>query len=481
MKLIVMFTACMLWLKCHLCAPTWKKMDPQINLKSLSEIGEKYVDEEMKKALIGIKQMKTMMERNEEKHKELMKTLKKSGKEKKETQRLVDEIKERLEEEERRCQMSLMASWDECKSCLESICMRFYTTCQPSWSSVIDKVEKFFKKIPPIIFPLREVQGRDAPSSGNLEEEEEEEEDVQFTKMEDQFGQLSLDISSLFERSTDFFRQIQQEFDLTFQSYFLSDTEVTKPATSEAPKRNVGFLKNWEIPNLFQLIFDFSRSIFEGVSEVMTETLNRLQETIKDLSEQAKVKRKMLMVLTPVRSESDPENLDQRGVLTELSPGHNRALCGQLQRNSSKCLQFNERCQKCQNNLLKECPGVPELHVNFDDAFRLANVSKHQFAEIFQVVEHHMEDTVYLMGKLRERFGWVSELSNRTVRSENIFNVAPRNQVENSADPNDTEVEVNILTSPTLTIRVPDELSPEDSAFIEYVAEEALRHYKQNF
>uniref|UniRef100_F6TZ12 Clusterin n=1 Tax=Ornithorhynchus anatinus TaxID=9258 RepID=F6TZ12_ORNAN len=378
-------------------------------LSDLSEIGEKYVDEEMKKALMGIKQMKTMMERNEEKHRELMKTLKKSSKEKKETQRLVDEIKERLEEEERRCQLSLTASWDECKSCLENICMRFYTTCQPSWSSVVDKVENFFKKIPPIIFPLREAQGRDAPSNGNLEEEEEGEEDVQLTKMENQFGQLSLDISSLFERSADFFRQIRQEFDPTFQSYFLSDTELTEPcflpATSEAPKRNVGFLKSWEIPNFFQLIFDFSRSIFEGVSEVITETLNRLPDTIEDLSEQAK-------------------DSDQKGTFTELSPGQNRALCRELRPHSSKCLQFNERCQECQNNLLKECPGVPELHVNFDEAFRLANVSKHQFAEIFQVVEHHMEDTVYLMGKLRDRFGWVSELSNRTAGSENIFNVS---------------------------------------------------------
>ena len=48
----------------------------------LSEVGEKYVDEEVKKALIGIKQMKIMMEKNEVKHVDLMKTLKKSSAEK---------------------------------------------------------------------------------------------------------------------------------------------------------------------------------------------------------------------------------------------------------------------------------------------------------------------------------------------------------------------------------------------------------------
>jgi len=52
----------------------------------LSEVGEKYVDEEVKKALIGIKQMKIMMERNEDKHVDLMKTLKKSSEEKQVTE-----------------------------------------------------------------------------------------------------------------------------------------------------------------------------------------------------------------------------------------------------------------------------------------------------------------------------------------------------------------------------------------------------------
>lgn len=52
----------------------------------LSEAGEKYIDEEVKKALIGIKQMKIMMERNEDKHIDLMKTLKKSSEEKQVTE-----------------------------------------------------------------------------------------------------------------------------------------------------------------------------------------------------------------------------------------------------------------------------------------------------------------------------------------------------------------------------------------------------------
>lgn len=47
-----------------------------------SKSEEKNVDEEVKKALIGIKQMKIMMERSEEEHRSLMKTLKKCKEEK---------------------------------------------------------------------------------------------------------------------------------------------------------------------------------------------------------------------------------------------------------------------------------------------------------------------------------------------------------------------------------------------------------------
>lgn len=48
----------------------------------------------------------------------------------------MNEVQEHLEEEERLCQESLTDSWDECKSCLQSDCVRFYTTHQSSWSSL---------------------------------------------------------------------------------------------------------------------------------------------------------------------------------------------------------------------------------------------------------------------------------------------------------------------------------------------------------
>lgn len=56
----------------------------------------------------------------------------------------MDEVKERLEEEERQCQVSLKNLWDECESCLESTCMRFSTTCRRGVSTFRSKVGRNF-------------------------------------------------------------------------------------------------------------------------------------------------------------------------------------------------------------------------------------------------------------------------------------------------------------------------------------------------
>lgn len=57
-----------------------------IHLPSLSELsldGEKLVDEEVRRALYGVKQMKEVMVRNEQKHEHLMKSLQHSNDKKK--------------------------------------------------------------------------------------------------------------------------------------------------------------------------------------------------------------------------------------------------------------------------------------------------------------------------------------------------------------------------------------------------------------
>ncbi|XP_074058175.1 clusterin-like protein 1 [Macrotis lagotis] len=462
MPTILIFIVHLLWLKGCQGAPPWKDMsDLGENPNRLSVVGEQYTDEEVKKALIGIKQMKIMMERNEVKHKELMKTLKKSSKEKQEALQLMNEVKERLEEEEKQCQVSLTGLWDECKSCLESSCMRFYTACQPSWSTVINKIESFFKKIPQLIFPFHDDEAKVLPVTGKSNEE-----DAQLSQMEGTFSQLTRDVNILFDRSTSVFKQIPQEFDQAFQTYFFSDTDLTEPhflpALSETTPQNKSLLKSWEIPNVFQMFFDFSKSVWAGISDMITELLKGM----KDLPEQ------------------QVKESDKRGMFTEIFPVHNRVPCQELTHNLSGCFEFHERCQKCQENFLQDCPDVPKLHIKYDEAFTLVKISEQQYTQIFQMTQQHMEDMIAMMGKMREKFGWVAELSHRTIGSENIFSiikVVPGTGDGKSANLNDTLLEVTILTLPTFTIKVPQDVSMENSNFIEYVVGKALQYYKQHF
>uniref|UniRef100_A0A8B9RUL4 Clusterin-like protein 1 n=1 Tax=Accipiter nisus TaxID=211598 RepID=A0A8B9RUL4_9AVES len=280
MKSSWLFIIYVLWLNGYQCAPTrQEETNLRENLKLLSEVGEKYVDEEVKKALIGIKQMKIMMERNEDKHVNLMKTLKKSSEEK--------------------------------------------------------QVEDFLRKIPPLIFTFHEDQGKDIQFNGKPEKE-----DTQLVKMEDLFSQLLLDMGSIFDRSFIFFKQMQKEFDQSFQTYFMSDLDLnvspSMPALPEDTPRNDGSQKVWGIPGFLQIVFDFSKTVFEGVTDVITEVFDEYRDNRRNVPEQAK----------------DP---DRSGTFSKIVSGHQRPLCRELRENSSGCPQFRERCQKCQDNLLHEC------------------------------------------------------------------------------------------------------------------------------
>nr|XP_009665448.1 PREDICTED: clusterin-like protein 1 [Struthio camelus australis] len=461
MKSCWLFIIHMLWLNGHQCAPTkQEETNLRESLKILSEVGEKYVDAEVKKALTGIKQMKIMMERNEDKHVDLMKTLKKSSEEKKEALRLMDEVKQRLEEEEKHCQVSLQNVWDECKSCLESSCMRFYTTCRHGLSTFKRKVEDFLRKIPTLIFTFHEDKGKDIQFN-----ERPEKEDTQLVKMEDLFSQLLSDMGSIFDRSFVFFKHMQKEFDQSFQTYFMSDLDLNESSSTSAfpedTNRNVGVQKDWGLPGFLQIVFDFSKTVFEGVSEAITEVFDGYTDNRRDLAEQVK-------------------DSDRSGMFSKIISGRQRTSCKELRENSSGCLQFHEKCQKCQDNLLHDCPNVPELHIKFDEAFKLVNLSGEQYEQILQMVQRHTEDTSYLLSKMKERFGWVSELSNMTIGPENIFNIVKVVPGDLSGT-NETVVDVNILTSPTFTIKVPADLDPKSAEFVEYIAGKALQLYKQNF
>ncbi|XP_016066984.1 PREDICTED: clusterin-like protein 1 [Miniopterus natalensis] len=462
MKLpLLVFIVYLLWLKgCH-CAPTWKAETAiHGNLKGVSEAGDLDVDVEVKKALIGMKQMKIMMERREEEHTHLMKTLKKCRDDKQEAIKLMNEVQEHLEEEERLCQESFTDSWDECKFCLESDCMRFYTTCQPSGSSMENMIEQFFRKIYQFLFPFHEDNEKDLPVG-----EKATEEDAQVTQLEHVFSQLTVDVRFLFNRSVNVFRQMQQEFDRAFQSYFMSDTDVIEPyffpSFFKEPTKEADLVRNWDIPSFFQLFCNFSLSIYQSVSTAITEMLNAMED-----------------------SPEQHQDADLGSLSSKTMPMQGRGLCGGLGQNLSECYQFHARCQKCQDYLREDCPDVPELHTKVGEARKLVNISDQQYIQILQVTQHHLEDTTYLMEKMREEFGWVTELAKvmgdlRTV--SNPSQVVPGVHQGNASKQDETRTDVSILPPPDFTLSIPPEEGSESPDFVSYMLEKAVQHFKEHF
>lgn len=163
-------------------------------------------------------------------------------------------------------------------------------TCQAAdLSPSYKQVEDFLRKIPPLIFTFHEDQGKEIQFN-----EKPEKEDTQLVKMEDLFSQLLLDMGSIFDRSFIFFKQMQKEFDQSFQTYFMSDLDLNEspsmPALPEDTPRNDGSQKVWGIPGFLQIVFDFSKTVFEGVTDVITEVFDEYRDNRRNVPEQAKGK-----------------------------------------------------------------------------------------------------------------------------------------------------------------------------------------------
>ncbi|XP_069076085.1 clusterin-like protein 1 isoform X1 [Pleurodeles waltl] len=461
MKALLLLVIYLLWLRSHHSAPQPEEEITYVErLKRLSKVGEEFVDGEVKKALVGVKQMKLIMDKNVEKHEDLMQSLTRSSEEKQEALHLMEEIKSRLSEEEEQCQSTLQGTWEECKPCLESSCLIFHTTnCNEEISKFTSTVEDFFRGI-----SLSSSDSQRGEEDDRWRKEESEEEDAQLMQMETWFGQLTSDIRAVFDQSVASFKEMQTDFDPLFHRYFMSDSPDIKAMTlpTEHAVSAEDPFQDWNIPGFFQSLLDFGSDICERFRVGWATMVHTFETATKDLLE---------------------EVTDSRGTLARIMSGHDTVLCMELQQNTSGCQQFQERCQQCQNIILKDCPDVPELRLKTEEALKLVNRSHQQHQQMFQIVQQHAEDTASLMHEMKKRFGWVSELGNLSTGSENIFNIVKVSSWHNDGDSarrNETIVDVNILSSPVFSVRVPPDLDIENPKFIEYVADHALQLARKN-
>ncbi|KAL4635253.1 clusterin-like protein 1 [Arapaima gigas] len=419
-------------------------------LRRLSQNGEKYVDEEVKRALFGVKQMKEVMERNEEKHEHLMNSLKHSREKKKGVEQLAKEVEQKLGEAQQRCQESLQASWEECRPCLEDACKTFYTsTCRRGFSSFSSKVEEFFHKM--------SSQFQSPESQKEINTKISEDTDADLVLVEDSFSRLRNKVLSLYDQGVALVSRMHREFDQAFQAAFTSDPKP-KPQSPDWEVRETGFFQGIRLDDVLDSFFDFGKSVIEEFSSVITEAFDDVQEAAEE--------------------ETEPKT----ELFPRWVPSQDRQLCKNLRRQTTDCWHLQGQCESCQGALFQECPNVRELYMELNEVSQLLNVSRQQYEEVLQIVQHHTDDTITWLSDMAARFSWVARLVNSSTEGQGFFSVAavlPHRGEGEGSPVTDTTVELNVLNSPTFTLSVPAELEVQDPAFIQYVAQEALGLYKQ--
>ncbi|KAM9719051.1 clusterin-like protein 1 [Menidia menidia] len=432
------------------------KVISEDTLKQLSADGEKLVDDEVKRALYGVTQMREVMWRNEQKHEHLMKSLRHSGDKKKGAAQLAKEVMEKLEEAEEHCKDTLQSEWEKCRPCLEDACKTFYaSTCRRGFATFHTKVESFFRRVSQRMGPRE----RRPEADDILVNQGPDDSDTDVARLEDSFNRVMSKVGTLVNRSISLVSSMSDRLDRALQRALLNRTDASPEETTTDPfypVRDSGFLQGVGLEEVLESFFDFGKSVVEEFGSVVTQVFDDLHKAVE---EEKKKER-----------DSFPRFLQ------------NRKLCRDLRKQTSECWQLQSKCEACQGALLTECPGVQELHVELDEVSQLLDVSKEQYDEVLSIVQRHADETINWLGNMAAEFSWVAKAASNSSSPRNIFRVsmvAPETLDEQNMSVSETKVEVNILNSPPLIFSVPGELEVRDPSFIQYVAQEALGKYKE--
>ncbi|XP_034718518.1 clusterin-like protein 1 isoform X1 [Etheostoma cragini] len=447
-----------------LCAADYPPLSEEGTLKALSAAGEQCVDEEIKRALLGVKQVMETMEKKEEKHRHLMDALRHSRDKKMGAMQLVWETEQKLKEENQRCRDLTKSSFDECRPCLEDTCKAFFTSkCRRGFASFSFKVEEFFRKMATQLEAIdhvynhneENVDGTNSPENQVTESGA----DLELLQADASFSHLLSNISQLYNQSIVLVKRMEQVLGHSFLAAFTTEARPS-PLSAMQGNLSAGFFRTVGLDHILDSVSDFGRNMLEEFSFTMADVIDEIQQA----------------------EEYFQQSSTDLGSLSALGLSQSRYLCRSLRRQASECWQLQSLCEACEVYLLKECPGVQRLHTEMEEMHTLLNASRLQYNDRLQLVKRHTTDTQRWYTDMDDKYGWVSQLSNSTAGPHNIFRVItvnPQQQMKSIPPKADSSVVVTILDSAPITISVPAELEVDDNAFIQYVAQEALTLHKK--
>ncbi|KAJ6661206.1 hypothetical protein lerEdw1_015343 [Lerista edwardsae] len=435
-------------------------------LEQMSVTGSEYVDREVENAIGGVRQMKTLMEKASKDHRDILNALEDTKKRKEEALLRAKETEQRLTEKTEVCNETMLALWEECKPCLKQTCMRFYTrTCHSGAGLVGRQLEEFLNRSSP--FSIW-INGERIDSLMDVDEQQGQ----QLDDLEERYAVVEEGVDDLFQRSMQVYGHLAPFFQAPFggfrDSFWTPIRNVRRSFPGSRIARNVPAFSffpshfrpratsgNQEFHQLFQPLFEMTQRLFEGAQRAMEQDGQWLEGT-------------------------------RRPFLVAPYPSDDRMVCREIRRNSAGCLRMREKCEKCQAILDVDCsqtdPDQTLLRDHFKDHLLIAERLTQRYNDLLRSFQEEMLNTTSLLDQLSKQFGWVSQVANHTQNGSKSLRVimvqTNSSTTDNLPETPATQVNVQLFDLEPLSLMVQGNI--DDPAFMETVANQVLRHYKEN-
>lgn len=414
-------------------------------LNEISLQGEKYLDTQIENAINGVKEMKSVMQKSSEDHKKFLDDLEKTKLQKEEAMRTAQEMEAKLEQEEEVCNETMKALWEECKPCLKTTCVKYYSRTCSSGSGLVGR-------------QLEEVLNRTSPFSIwingekiDVLEREGQRQNKEFKNLEEKYTEMADGVDSIFSDSMKVADHVHYSPPVFFIPGFFS------------PRRSRSIRSLFQDPfhnfqSLFSPMMGMGRNFFSSMGSMMDGDI------------------------------APNEDGDVNEDVIETRPfGNGRMTCREIRRNSAGCIKFRDECQKCKDIQHIDCSGKRPLEgpvkQELEEALALAERFTQKYNSLLTRFEEQMFNTSSVLDLFNRQFGWVSSLANNT--KDGIFRVQTvicRDSEEKPGEekqPGDTNVSVQLFDAPPMNFTIRGDVPWTDPKFPEVVAQEALDRYKE--
>lgn len=409
-------------------------------LQEMSIQGSKYVNKEIKNALKGVKQIKSLIEQTNEERKSLLDNLEEAKKKKEDALNDTKDSEMKLKASQGVCNDTMMALWEECKPCLKQTCMKFYArVCRSGSGLVGHQLEEFLNQSSPFYFW---VNGDRIDSLVENDRQQTHALDL----MQDSFNHASRIMDELFQDRF-FTRELPDPYHYPFSS---------------SPRRSFYFNPKSR----------FARSImrfpvYEDMFQPFLDMIHQAQQAMD------------------AHLHREPHQFPMMEFPGE--DNHNHSVCKEIRHNSMGCLKMKDQCDKCQEILSLDCsssnPAQVQLRQELNNSLQMAERFSKLYDELLQSYQEKMFNTSSLLKQLNEQFSWVSQLANLT-QGEEPFQLQVTMVSSHTSDPSIpsglTKVMVKLFNSNPITVTVPEVVPRNNPKFMETVAEKALQEYRQN-